>query len=169
MRSGVERLLLPLAAALGAAAAFAYVRGPLLGSILTVLSPAPLVFLALFLVGSDVSKLVLPQDDAEASSAGVSRAAPVVMLVLDEFRVPTLMDRNHRIDPVRFPNLAKLSRESTWYRNATTVADQTTRAVPALLTVAAAGGRAADPRRPPAQSIHHARRILPDERSGGGD
>ena len=38
------------------------------------------------------------------------------------------------IDAARYPNFARLARDATWYRNATTVADYTERAVPALLT-----------------------------------
>jgi hypothetical protein len=44
------------------------------------------------------------------------------------------MDRAGAIDRGRFPNFAALARDGTWYRNATTVADHTTDAVPSLLT-----------------------------------
>src|SRR5215213_8408883 len=64
---GSGAVLIAASVVLGALGALAY-RGTLaVPTVLTVLGPAPLVFLLLFLLGSDVSKLVLPQDDAEAA------------------------------------------------------------------------------------------------------
>ncbi len=123
-----------LAAALGAGAAALYARREGLRTFLTVLSPAPAVFLALFLLVSPVSDLVLPQDDVRAAGVGGGTDAPVVMVVFDEFSGGSLLDRRLRIDASRYPNFAELARRSTWYRNATTVDYQTQRAVPALLT-----------------------------------
>jgi hypothetical protein len=146
---GSSALLIPVSLALGGAAAFAYDRGSVPGSILTLLSPAPLIFLFLFLVTSPVSKLVLPQDEADPATGAVTRDVPVVMVVFDELRVLTLMDGDHEIDARRFPNFAKLARHSTWYRNATTVADATTVAVPALLS-----GRVPKPDELPIRADH---------------
>ena len=126
-------ILIPAAILIGAAAFAVYARVPTVRSILTALSPAPLVFPALFLLASGVSKLVLPEDDAEA--VGPSRTdIPIVMVVMDEFASTALMDMRQRIDAARFPNFSKLAASSTWYRNATTVADFTPVAVPAILT-----------------------------------
>jgi hypothetical protein len=117
---------------LGLAAAFAYARTRVVPSILTVLGPAPLVFLLLFLLGSSVSKLILPQG-AEAADADVRSEVPVVMVVFDEFDPNMLMDERERIDRTRYPNFAALADDATWYRNATTVNGSTTQAVPGLL------------------------------------
>ena len=114
-----------LAAALGAGAAALYARREGLRTFLTVLSPAPAVFLALFLLVSPVSDLVLPQDDVRAAGVGGGTDAPVVMVVFDEFSGGSLLDRRLRIDASRYPNFAELARRSTWYRNATTVDYQT--------------------------------------------
>ncbi len=105
----------------------------LLPSMLTVLSPAPVLFLAFFLFFSDVSKLVLPEDET-AVEASVGGDTPVVFVVLDEFSGLHLLDRSGRINGARFPNFARLARTSDWYPNATTVSDRTDRAVPAILT-----------------------------------
>ncbi len=59
---------------------------------------------------------------------------PIVLVVLDELPQSTLADADGRIDAELFPNFARLARESTWYRNATTVNDSTAAAVPAQLT-----------------------------------
>jgi len=61
-------------------------------------------------------------------------ARSVVMVVFDELPVMSLMDRSGRVDPVRYPNFARFSRDATWYRDATTVGDLTPVAVPPLLT-----------------------------------
>ena len=59
---------------------------------------------------------------------------PVYILVLDELPWASLLDENGRIDPVRFPNFARLGATSHVFSNATTVAFTTEQAVPALLT-----------------------------------
>ena len=61
-------------------------------------------------------------------------ATPIVMLVMDEFPLRSLLDRQGRIDPRLYPNFARLAGESTWYRNATAVAGLTSSAMPAMLT-----------------------------------
>jgi hypothetical protein len=101
---------------------------------LTVLAPAPVIFLAIFLLASPVSKLVLPQEDAKASDADIRSTPPVVMVVFDEFASYMLMDEQRRIDRTRYPNFAAFADDSVWYRNATTVSDGTVFAVPALLS-----------------------------------
>ena len=53
---------------------------------------------------------------------------------MDELPTASLLDDQGRIDAVRFPNFARLTETSTFYRNHTTVADTTIRALPALLT-----------------------------------
>jgi hypothetical protein len=62
------------------------------------------------------------------------RNVPVVLVVWDELSTASLIDADARIDRSRYPNLAMLAAGATWYPNATTVADNTTRAVPAVLS-----------------------------------
>ncbi|HYU61171.1 MAG TPA: sulfatase-like hydrolase/transferase [Solirubrobacterales bacterium] len=118
----------------GSAAAAAYASTRFVPAVLTVLAPAPVLFVAIFLFISPVRDLVLPQRDVSALDAEVRSSAPVVVVVFDEFPVASLLDERGRIDARRYPAFAELSREATWYRNATTVADFTNRAVPAFLT-----------------------------------
>jgi hypothetical protein len=133
VRSGPGILLTALAIAVGVAAALAYQRFEPARSVLTVLAPAPVVFLVLFLFASPVSDLLGSEDDVPVRS-DVGATAPVVVLVFDEFSVELLMDGRGRIDAERFPNFAELAGSATWFRNATTVSDHTTDAVPAVLT-----------------------------------
>jgi Sulfatase len=134
-RAGDPRAALALVAAalLGCAAAVAYSRVSYVRSFLTVLAPAPLVFLALFLFASPVTQLVLPSEP-EAQAASVSSDTPVVILVFDELAGTSLLDEDLEIDQDRYPNFAAFARESTWFRNAATVDAWTVNAVPAILT-----------------------------------
>ena len=126
-------VLMAVAAAVGAAAALLYARARPARMLLTVLGAAPLVFLVLFLFVSPVSRLVL-EDAPEPRLAEVPADAPVVMVVLDELPTVSLMDAEGKIDAVRYPNFARFAEDATWYRNATTVHEWTTGAVPSMLT-----------------------------------
>jgi Sulfatase len=56
------------------------------------------------------------------------------MVVLDELPTVSLMRAAGAIDAERYPNFARLAGDATWYRNATTVHEWTTGAVPSILT-----------------------------------
>ncbi len=128
-------LLLVAAAALGAAVAWLYVRTPLVRTFLTVLIPAPVILALLFLFDSPVHKLLTVEDDAPAAVAKVSKTRdPVVVVVFDELTTVSLLNARGRIDAGRFPNFARLARDATFYRQATTVHGWTEHAVPAILT-----------------------------------
>ncbi len=110
-----------------------YARTSALRTFLTVLAPAPVVFLLLFLANSPIDKLSL-ESDAQAQATPVTSTTPVVLIVFDELPISSLMDAHRRIDPVRYPNFAALSADATWFRNAATVHEHTTEAVPAIMT-----------------------------------
>jgi hypothetical protein len=125
---------IPMAIVLGAGAAALYARAAAVRSFVSVLSPAPLIVLLLFLVLSPVRGLLVPSEASGAVTGPSRSSTPIVHVVLDELPQTTLADAEGRIDAELFPNFARLARESTWYRNATTVDDLTTEAVPAQLT-----------------------------------
>jgi len=124
---------LVIAATIGVLGALLYRQAPPVGSFLTVLAPAPLIFLALFLFSSDASKLVFVSNPS-VKAQRVHSTTPVVLIVFDEFAPISLMTRDEKIDAQRYPNFAALARDSTWYRSATTVQWLTEQAVPAVLT-----------------------------------
>ncbi len=129
-------LVLAVAAGGGVAVAVAEVRSETARRMLHLLALAPVAFAGLFLWGSGASKLMA---EAEAVPEGSVRFSeperpPVVWLVLDEFPVSTLMDRNGEIDAERFPGFARLAGDAHWFRNATSPAYLTQFAVPAMLT-----------------------------------
>lgn len=133
-------LLIAASVLVGVALAAAYWRASEVRSFLSVLSPAPVLFLALFLFFSPVNKLAFGSSDesrasvAKASTPVSGGRVPIVFLQLDEFPIASALDRHHRIDHVRFPNLARLAGDSMWFPNTITVSDGTPTAVPAILT-----------------------------------
>ena len=86
---GPGRLLLVGAAAVGAAGAWLYLRHRGARLVLTVLAPAPFLFLALFLFNSDVSRLSVATD---AHAAAERPRAPVVLIAFDELPLNSLLD-----------------------------------------------------------------------------
>ncbi|MGH3024594.1 MAG: sulfatase-like hydrolase/transferase [Gaiellaceae bacterium] len=127
------RVLLALAALLGAGVALLYWRARPFRTLLSVLAAAPLAFLLYFLFGSPVSDLTLA-DDPDVALANVQARAPVVLVVLDEFPVSSLLDGDGEVDAERYPHFAELAEGSTWFRHASTVSYSTTQAVSAILT-----------------------------------
>ena len=131
---GVPLLLLALAC--GLAASLVYARSTVSRLWLRYATPAPLVFVLLFVTVSPVGRLVLPGGDAGRARVAVpaEARAPVVMLFFDEFPMMSLLDSRGRIDRRLFPNLAGFAGDATWYRNATGIGPFTPYAVPAMLT-----------------------------------
>lgn len=121
--------LLIAAAALCGAALLALVRrsevARLFLRFLAVAAPLALIaFLTSVPIGSS----------AASEPATARHPVPIVMVVMDEFPTASLLASNDRIDSLRLPNFARLAREGTFYPHATTVADQTTAAVPSILS-----------------------------------
>jgi hypothetical protein len=108
-------------------------------------------------------------DEPKAHRGSAAAKQPyVVLLVMDEFPGDSLLDGRRRIDPVRYPNFAVLAGDATWFRNAYSVYDSTTKAVPLILDgVKPHAGTAADRRYHP-HSIYdmfarHGYRIVDSE------
>jgi hypothetical protein len=74
-----------------------------------------------------------PRANRARPAAEVPKRPYVVLLVMDELPGDSLLDRRRRIDPVRYPNFAALAGDATWFRNAYSVYDSTTKAVPLIL------------------------------------
>ncbi len=90
------------------------------------------VLAALVLLAAGVAAAVLAAPSGSKHRASGTRA-DVVLLVLDELPGDSLRDSSGAIDPVRYPNFAALAADSTWFRNAYSVYDSTTKAVPLVL------------------------------------
>jgi hypothetical protein len=132
---GLENSIVTIFAALFSglfAATIYYRRGlfhRLIGYMLIIAVVAPVFFL-----WNSYSSL----SDSAASGSGeikISRSdIPVFVLVFDELPLSVLLDSSHNIDATRYPNFARLAATATWYRNASTIADATALAIPAILT-----------------------------------
>jgi hypothetical protein len=127
-----DLVLIVLSVLIGAAVAALFARAEPVRSFLRVLSPAPIVFLALFLFTNPISKIAFP-NEAQARTIGGVSDAPIVVVLLDELPSNTLIGAHDRIDAQRFPGFGELARSATWFRNAYTVYDSTERAQPAIM------------------------------------
>jgi hypothetical protein len=125
-------LVFALALLPGVAAAAIYARVDGVRSFASVLGAAPVLFLALFLFGSSTSKLVTG-GTAKAFSLETSFRPPIVLIVFDAWPSNSFMTGDMRVDAKRFPNLARLARDGVWYRNASTVHENTVFSVPSIL------------------------------------
>lgn len=129
---GSVLLLLPAVVA-GGSFAWSVNSSPTLRWILKLSPIVTMAVVVWFLAFSPLSQVVFVRDVAPAPAGSVERPADVVVLILDELPLATLLNRERQIDDNLFPSFARLAGSSTWYRNATTVSDNTVRAVPALL------------------------------------
>jgi hypothetical protein len=127
-----------------------YVRVEAVGSFLTLLAPAPFVFLALFLFHSPVEQLVVRHPPAVELASNVHARIPVVLVIFDEFPLTSLLREDGTVNAARYPNFAALSHDAYWFRNTSTVDESTTEAVPAILT----GLYSAPSRRLPIYDVH---------------
>lgn len=113
---------------------------------------APLV-VAAFLLTPGIRGVLAPSLAATVTrdAAPPDPTTPVVLIVFDAFATAAIMAADGGIDPVHCPNLAALADDAVWYRDALGVSDDTTLAVPAILT-----GRTPDPALKPVHTDHPA-------------
>lgn len=131
----------------GLATAAFYGRSLSARRFVTALSPALLLFPALFLLSAPAAGLRATA--AAGPAVRIGNDVPVVLVVFDALPLSSLIDPDLEIAADRLPHFAALARESLWFRNATTVSTHTNLAVPAILT-----GRYPRPRVLPLASEH---------------
>ena len=122
------------AAAGGVLACLAYARISFVPGFLTMLSPAPILFAALFLLDPSIAKLLRVDTDVSVTQHHVGAPAPVVLLIFDELPATSLMTADGGIDVNLFPNFARLASQATWFPNATANHNSSELAVPAILS-----------------------------------
>jgi hypothetical protein len=95
------------------------------------------VIAAALLVGLTLCGCSALGSDAEGGRAQADARRPtqphVVLIVFDEFGGDILLGSKGKIDAGRYPHFAALARDGTWFRNAQTRYDSTTKAVPLIL------------------------------------
>jgi len=143
MISKIEMLPLFSAIVLGVVAgvgvAVLYWRNERFSFVISLVSPIIILFPALFLLNGNIQRAVFPANTVSKKFAleapiTIESTPPIVLVVLDEFPLTDMLDRNGDIEAGWFPNFAALANESTWYENATTVWPNTVGAVPAILS-----------------------------------
>ena len=130
-------VLLVIGALAGVGGALLYARAGVVRLWLRWLWPAPVVFVLVFLLLSPASELLRSTPARAAALPGTaqsSRKGPIVMVLMDEFPLLSLLDKQGHIDQRLYPNFAQLAGGSTWYRNATAVIGMTGWALPSLMT-----------------------------------
>jgi hypothetical protein len=134
---GVDGLVPALAVAvvMAVAVAAAEWRVRWVRQFLSYLAVGNVVIVVLFLVTSPSAELLTGVSYADAGSVRIpSLEGPVVVVVLDEFPLTSLLRADGSMNEVRYPNLAALARETTWFRNAASESAKTEQAVPTILT-----------------------------------
>ncbi len=133
---GNAGLIFVLAVLGGAGLTYLYFRFKFTDQFLLYLSPAILVFPAMFFLKAPVQSVMAGDKITEVADIKLeARNRPhIVMVVFDELPLISLLDERSEIDSVRYPNFAAFAKKSNWFRNATTVSDYTITAIPAMLT-----------------------------------
>lgn len=116
------------------AGAVSYVRFAPVRLFATLLGPAIILVPAAFLLQPPVSRLLDTGSREPVPAVDFATTPPIVMVVFDELPLASLLDSEGQIDAERFPNFDALRQDATWFRNASTVAELTIAALPAILT-----------------------------------
>ena len=91
------------------------------------------VLALMLMAGLCVSGCSFTGDDAQGAKREKRSRPNVVLVVFDEFGGDILLGPGGKIDAGRFPHFAALAHDGTWFRNAHTRYDSTTKAVPLVL------------------------------------
>jgi len=133
----IEGVVFPVDAAIafvtGVSVAAADARNRVARQFLVALGLAALVVPALFLADPVVRQTLRPFESA-ASLPAVERKPPIVLVIFDELPLNSLLAADGTIDAGRYPNFATFARDAYWFRNTSTVASNTSHAVPAILS-----------------------------------
>ena len=127
-------ILIAVSIAVSAAGVFLYARWRFPQAFMDVLSAAPIVILILFFGFSSTSRLVLPREQPDPVDVSITKPAPVVMVVFDEFPTGSLITPEGKVDGTRYPAFAELAAHSTWFKDATAAGAYTPLALPAIFS-----------------------------------
>lgn len=127
-------LILVIGVGLGILFAYALFRSAFLKNLMDILIAAPVVVLVMFMFFSNTNKLIFPDSEKVELASNPNADTPVVLVIFDELGTNGLMTNTKTVDARRYPNFAKLEKTSTWYKDQSTTAFFTPRAVPGILT-----------------------------------
>ncbi len=72
--------------------------------------------------------------NSPVSYQGKPAEHPIFIILFDELASLALMDENHQIDKLMYPNFHALAQGATWYRNASTLYPTTTKSISSLMS-----------------------------------
>lgn len=125
-------LYLALTTATGIMLVASYVRWRTVREWVSWLAVVPLIASSLFFFSTASGRYARAQTLAAEKNPSI--AAPVVVLIFDEFPLSSLLNGSGDIDANRYPNFSRLKSLSTWYRQYSTTAEVTQFAVPSMLS-----------------------------------
>lgn len=98
------------------------------------LSVAPPVVVAIFFFATPTGAVVRSSGAVIGASATPANPVPIVIIGFDEFPVASIMRGDGSLNSEQYPNLARMARDGTWFRNTVGVEQQTEQAFPAILS-----------------------------------
>jgi hypothetical protein len=134
--------VVPVVVVLGLAVAFVEWRSKIARQFLAYLAVGNVAFVVLFLTASPTARLIRAGEDVADQQGHVVvplLEGPVILIVLDEFPVTTIMRSDGSLIDTRYPNLARLAHQSTWFRNAAAESRTTYVSTPSILSGVRAG------------------------------
>jgi len=129
--------VVPVVAVVAVTVAFVEWRWKVARQFLAYLAVGNVAFVVLFLTTSPTARLIGADDDVAGQQGEVTvppLEGPVILIVLDEFPVTAIMRGDGTIIDTRYPNLARLADQSTWFRNAASESRTTYVSTPSILT-----------------------------------
>lgn len=123
-----------IAGGIGCAVGLNYASGPAARLLLTLISPAAIIYPSIFIFKMSFLLFPAPVRAAIGGVGQVGRPADVVLIIFDELPTISLLDSSGKIDFRRFPNFARLASMGTWYPKANTDWPRTKKAVRSILT-----------------------------------
>jgi hypothetical protein len=130
----VPALVVLVSVLMGGLFAYGIHRTYFLSAASVLCSAGIVVFFVLFIADSDIRSLIFHAEPMAVEAPRIREKAPVVVVIFDELPLTSLLDANGAIDEKMFPAFSRLAGDSTWFRNATSVASYTQQAIPAILT-----------------------------------
>ena len=129
--------VVPVVAVVAATVALVEWRSKIARQFLAYLAVGNVAFVVLFLTTSPTARLIGADDDVAGQQGEVAippLEGPVILIVLDEFPVTAIMRGDGSIIDTRYPNIARLADQSTWFRNAASESRTTYVSTPSILS-----------------------------------
>jgi hypothetical protein len=129
--------VVPVVVVLALAVALAEWRSKIARQFLAYLAVGNVAFVVLFLTASPTARLLRADEDVADQQGQVvvpPLEGPVILIVLDEFPVTTIVRGDGSLIDTRYPNIARLADESTWFRNAAAESHTTYVSTPSILS-----------------------------------